>query len=115
MITLFHNPRCSKSRDALTLLQQSGHDFTIVEYLKTPLNAAELQSLLTKLQLPARSLLRTKEDEYQTLGLDNPQLTETELIAAMAAHPRLIERPILVVGDRAAIGRPLEKLQALLA
>lgn len=114
MITLFHNPRCSKSRDALAWLQQSGHDFTLVEYLKTPLNATELQSLLAKLQLPARSLLRTKEEEYQTLGLDNPRLSETELIAAMAAHPRLMERPVLVVGDKAAIGRPLEQLQALL-
>lgn len=114
MITLYHNPRCSKSRDALALLQQSGLHFTIVEYLKTPLNATELQSLLAKLQLPARALLRTKEEEYQALGLDNPQLSEVELLAAIATHPRLMERPILVVNDRAAIGRPLEQLQALL-
>lgn len=114
MITLFHNPRCSKSRDALALLQQSGQHFEVVEYLKSPLNAGELEQLLNKLQLPARALLRIKEEEYKTLGLDDTQLSDAELISAMVKHPKLMERPVLVVNNKAAIGRPLENLQALL-
>lgn len=114
MITLYHNPRCSKSRDALALLEQHQQPFHVVEYLKTPLDATALASLLHKLNLPVRALLRTKEDEYQQLGLSDPQLSEQQLITALAAQPRLLERPIVVNGEKAAIGRPLENIVAIL-
>ncbi|WP_017937917.1 arsenate reductase (glutaredoxin) [Zestomonas thermotolerans] len=114
-LTLYHNPRCSKSRGALELLEARGLQPTIVRYLETPPSAAELRELLRKLGIPARQLLRTGEEEYQSLGLADPGLGEEQLIEAMAAHPRLIERPILVAGDRAVIGRPPEKVLELLA
>jgi arsenate reductase len=111
---LYHNPRCSKSRGALELLEARGIAPTIVRYLETPPTAAQLQDLLVRLGLPARQLLRTGEEEYRTLGLADPALTEAELVAAMAAHPKLIERPILVVGDRAVVGRPPERILEIL-
>jgi arsenate reductase len=114
MITLYHNPRCSKSRAALALLESSGHTPDIVLYLQTPPDAATLKSLLKALGISARELLRTKEAEYAALGLDASGLSEAALIAAMAAHPRLIERPIAVSGKRAVIGRPPEKILELL-
>jgi arsenate reductase len=114
-LTLYHNPRCSKSRGALELLQARGLAPTIVRYLETPLDAAQLQSLLGKLGISARQLLRTGEDEYKTLDLADSSLSEAQLIAAMAAHPKLIERPILQVGDKAIIGRPPEKVLEILA
>jgi arsenate reductase len=114
-LTLYHNPRCSKSRGALELLQARGLAPTVVRYLDTPLDAAQLQSLLGKLGISARQLLRTGEDEYKTLNLADSSLTEPQLIAAMAAHPKLIERPILQVGDKAVIGRPPEKVLEILA
>lgn len=113
-LTLFHNPRCSKSRGALELLEARGLSPRIVRYLETPPSAAELQTLLGQLGIPARQLLRSGEDEYKALGLDDPQLTEAQLIQAMAEHPKLIERPILVVGDQAVIGRPPEKVLEIL-
>jgi arsenate reductase len=113
-LTLYHNPRCSKSRSALQLLEARGLTPTIVRYLETPPNASQLQDLLGKLGLNARQLLRTGEDEYQALGLADPGLSEGQLIAAMAAHPKLIERPILVAGDQAVIGRPPEKVLEIL-
>ncbi|GHG70961.1 arsenate reductase [Alishewanella longhuensis] len=114
MITLYHNPRCSKSRDALTLLEQHGQPFQIVEYLKTPLDEGTLSALLVKLGLTAREIMRNKEDEYQQLGLADSSLTEQQLISAMVKHPRLLERPIVVTGDKAAIGRPLANIAAIL-
>jgi arsenate reductase len=113
-LTLFHNPRCSKSRGALELLEARGLAPTIVRYLETPPSAAELQALLGKLGISARQLLRTGEEEYKALGLDDPQLSDAQLIEAMAAHPKLIERPILVAGDKAVIGRPPEKVLEIL-
>ncbi|MGK9065106.1 arsenate reductase (glutaredoxin) [Stutzerimonas chloritidismutans] len=113
-LTLYHNPRCSKSRSALELLEARGHQPTIVRYLDTPPDAAQLTNLLALLGLSARELLRTGEEEYRSLGLDDPNLDDQALIAAMAAHPRLIERPILVAGDRAVIGRPPENVLELL-
>ncbi|WBG66090.1 arsenate reductase (glutaredoxin) [Pseudomonas citronellolis] len=113
-LTLFHNPRCSKSRGALELLEARGLAPTIVRYLETPPSAAELQALLGKLGIGARQLLRTGEEEYKALGLDDPQLSDAQLIEAMAAHPKLIERPILVAGDKAVIGRPPEKVLEIL-
>lgn len=113
-MTLYHNPRCSKSRSALQLLEDRGLSPTIVRYLETPLSAEQLQALLDKLGIRARQLLRTGEDEYKALGLSDPQLTDTQLIAAMASQPKLIERPILVVGDNAVIGRPPENILEIL-
>lgn len=113
-LTLFHNPRCSKSRGALELLEARGLSPQIVRYLETPPSAAELKDLLGKLGMTARQLLRSGEDEYKALGLDNPQLGEEQLIQAMVEHPKLIERPILVVGDKAVVGRPPEKVLEIL-
>ena len=113
-LTLYHNPRCSKSRGALELLEARGLSPTIVRYLETPPDAATLNALLGKLGIAPRQLLRTGEDEYKTLELANPALSDQQLIEAMAQHPKLIERPILVVGDQAVIGRPPEKVLEIL-
>jgi len=110
----YHNPRCSKSRQALALLGERGITPVIVPYLDTPPDAQTLRRLLAQLGLPARALLRTGEDAYRALGLDDPALDEAALIDAMAAHPRLIERPIFVHGERAVIGRPPERVLDLL-
>ncbi|WP_313303842.1 arsenate reductase (glutaredoxin) [Stutzerimonas balearica] len=114
-LILYHNPRCSKSRGALELLQARGMEPTIVRYLDTPPSEGELHALLAKLGFSARQLLRTGEEEYQSLGLADTALTDAQIIAAMARHPRLIERPILIAGDKAVIGRPPERVLELLA
>ena len=111
---LWHNPRCSKSRDALELLRGRGIEPETRDYLQQPPDADELRAVLGRLGIRARQLLRTGEDEYAKLGLDDPTLGEDALVAAMAEHPRLIERPILVAGDRAVIGRPPERVLELL-
>lgn len=113
-LTLYHNPRCSKSRSALQLLEERGFNPNIVRYLETPLSAAELHELLRKLGIRARQLLRTGEDEYKALGLNDPELTDEQLIAAMVSQPKLIERPILVAGDKAVVGRPPERILEIL-
>ena len=113
-LTLYHNPRCSKSRGALELLEARGLTPTVVRYLDTPLDAPHLRDLLAKLNLSARQLLRSGEDEYKALNLADSSLSEAQLIDAMAAHPKLIERPILVAGERAVIGRPPEKILEIL-
>ncbi|MCF1487169.1 arsenate reductase (glutaredoxin) [Pseudomonas sp. AA27] len=113
-LTLYHNPRCSKSRGALELLEARGLAPTIVRYLETPPDAATLEQLLAKLGIGARQLLRTGEDEYKALELANPALSDAQLIKAMAEHPKLIERPILVAGDKAVVGRPPEKVLEIL-
>ena len=113
-LTLYHNPRCSKSRGALELLEARGLTPTVVRYLETPLSAAQLRDLLAKLNISARQLLRSGEDEYKALNLADSGLTDAQLIDAMAAHPKLIERPILVAGDKAVIGRPPEKVLDIL-
>ena len=111
---LFHNPRCSKSRAALALLEARGISPRLVRYLDTPPDADTLRLLLRRLDLPARELLRTGEAAYTQLGLDERTLGEDSIIEAMAARPELIERPVLVRGERAVIGRPTERLLALL-
>lgn len=111
---LFHNPRCSKSRAALALLQERGVSPRIIRYLEVPPGADALRILLRQLGLPARGLLRSGEAEYAELGLADPALDDERLIAAMAAHPALIERPVFVHGDRAVIGRPPERVLELL-
>ncbi|GFM64823.1 arsenate reductase (glutaredoxin) [Pseudomonas cichorii] len=113
-LTLYHNPRCSKSRGALELLQARGLTPDIVLYLETPPDAAQLRDLLAKLGIGPRQLLRSGEDDYKALNLADPSLSDEQLIAAMASHPKLIERPILVAGDKAVIGRPPENILELL-
>ena len=113
-LVIYHNPRCSKSRQTLALLRERGLDPQIVLYLETPPSEARLGEILDMLAVPARDLMRRKERPYRDLGLDAPSLTRAELIAAMAAHPILIERPIVVSETRAAIGRPSEKVLEIL-
>ena len=114
MVRIYHNARCSKSRATLALLEQRIGACEVVNYLDTPPSVAELGVLLKQLGMTARQLLRTGEAEYQSLGLDNPALDDSTLIAAMAAHPKLIERPIVVANGKAAIGRPPEAVLAIL-
>jgi arsenate reductase len=113
-LTLYHNPRCSKSRSALELLEARGLKPTVVRYLETPPSAAELKQILAGLGISPRQLLRSGEDEYKSLNLADPAVTDAAIIDAMVAHPRLIERPILVAGDVAVIGRPPEKVLEIL-
>jgi len=113
-LTLYHNPRCSKSRGALELLEARDLAPTVVRYLETPLDAPQLQRLLGKLGIGARQLLRTGEDEYKSLNLADSSLTEAQLIDAIATHPKLMERPILEAGDKAIIGRPPENVLEIL-
>jgi arsenate reductase len=113
-LTLYHNPRCSKSRGALELLEARGLTPNVVRYLETPLNATQIKALLGKLGISARQLLRTGEDEYKMLQLADESLSEAQLIDAIAQHPKLMERPILEVGDKAVIGRPPENVLELL-
>ena len=113
-IRIFHNPRCSKSRATLALLQERGIEPEITLYLESPPDADELRSILQKLGLTARELMRKGEAEYREQGLAEESLTEDELIAAMVASPRLIERPIVLANGRAAIGRPLESVIEIL-
>ena len=107
-VVIYHNPRCSKSRQTLQLLQENGFDPSITEYLKTPPDKAELEKILAMLGMEPRDLMRKKEAEYRESGLDNPDLTREPLIQAMIDHPKLIERPIVISNGKAAIGRPPE-------
>lgn len=110
-VTIYHNPRCSKSRQTLALLREQGVEPTIVEYLKSPPAAATIDSLLKKLQLEPHDLLRSKE--YRALGLPETD-DRSELVARMAANPAVIERPIVVAGRRAVLGRPPENVLELI-
>lgn len=112
MIRIYHNHRCSKSRATLALLE--GREVEVVNYLDTPPDASELMQLLKLLGIPARQLLRSGEDIYKELGLTDPALGDDALIAAMVAHPILIERPIVVANGKAAIGRPPEAVMEIL-
>ncbi len=112
-MVLYHNPRCSKSRATLALLRERGLEPRIVEYLKTPPSADEVRALARKLGRPVAALLRRKEPEYARLDL-GPDTPDDVAARAVAEHPRLLERPILVVGDRAAIGRPPEAVLEIL-
>lgn len=104
-ITIWHNPKCSKSREGLALLQESGSDFEMLKYLDTPITTVQIQKLLNQLGISARELMRTKEEIYKELDLAH-ESDDSKLIEAMAQHPRLIERPIVIRGNRAIIGRP---------
>jgi arsenate reductase (glutaredoxin) len=111
-VTIYHNPRCGKSRQTLALLRERGIEPKIVEYLATPPSEAELKRLLAMLGLAPRQLLRAKE--ARDSGIDPAKLSDAALIAAMVKHPIVIERPIVVNGNKAALGRPPEAVMAIL-
>ncbi len=113
-VTIYHNPRCSKSRQTLALLQEKGIEPEIVQYLDTPPDAATLKDLLKKLDLAPRELMRRKEAAYKENGLNDEGLDDDALIAAMVSNPILIERPIVVNGGKAALGRPPEQVLDIL-
>ena len=113
-ITIYHNPRCSKSRATLKLIEERGLSPEIIRYLETPPSKDELRDLLALLGMGPRDLLRKREKQYKALGLDDPALDDEALLEAMAAHPILIERPIVVANGRAVIGRPPENVLKIL-
>lgn len=113
-ISIYHNPKCSKSRQTLELLTERGIEPTIIEYLKTPPTHQQLDSILRGLDMEPSALMRTGEAEYKALGLDDPSLSRDQLIEAMINTPKLIERPIVVAGDQIVIGRPPEAVLTIL-
>lgn len=113
-ITIYHNPRCSKSRQTLELIREKAGEPEIIEYLKTPPSREELARVLSLLGMKPRDLVRKKEAEYKQAGLDNEALSDDEIIELMIRYPRLIERPIVVVDGKAAIGRPPENITRIL-
>ena len=113
-VTIWHNPRCSKSRNAVILLEEKGIEADVVKYLDTPPTKEELVAVLKMLGLSARELMRTKEDIYKELNLKE-ETDEDKLIEAMVENPKLIERPIVIKDGKATIGRPIEKIIDLLA
>ena len=112
-VTIYHNPRCSKSRNTLALLEEKGVEPEVVLYLETQPDEAEIRALLQKLDIAASQLVRKGEDEFKASGLDTDS-SEDDLIKAMAEFPRLIERPVVVRGNRAVLGRPPENVLELL-
>ncbi|TXL00234.1 arsenate reductase (glutaredoxin) [Methylococcaceae bacterium HT1] len=113
-VKIYHNPRCSKSRQTLQLLEDNGVQAEVIQYLKTPPTAAELDEILTLLDIQPRELMRTKEAEYKATGMDNPDLDRNALIAGMVNTPKLIERPIVLANGKAVIGRPPESVLEIL-
>ncbi len=111
-VIIWHNPRCSKSRQTLALLEERGITPDVVKYLETPPGADDIQAVLAKLGLTPRQLMRTKEDEYKAQNLADAD--DATLVAAMVATPKLIERPVVIVGDKAALGRPPEAVLEIL-
>ena len=114
MVTIYHNPRCSKSRQTLEILRSKGVEPEIMLYLETPLDKPTLVGLLKKLALTAAQLVRRSEQDFKDNNLGASDVTEQQLIDAMLKYPKLIERPIVVVGDRAVLGRPPENVLELL-
>lgn len=114
-VRIYHNPRCSKSRQALELLEQQGAEVDVVLYLETPPDVATLSELLLTLGMSTRELMRKGEAPYKELALDNPDLSEAQLVQAMVDYPKLIERPIAVKDGKAVIGRPPEKVLELIS
>jgi arsenate reductase len=110
---IYHNPRCSKSRQTLELLNERGIDANVIEYLKTPPDEHMLEHILDLLGMQPRELMRTNEPAYRELGLDDASLTRQQLITAMVEHPGLIQRPIVVSNGKAALGRPPEDVLEL--
>lgn len=113
-IRIYHNTRCSKSRETLALLENQQHDIEIIDYLKTPPTADELTIILQQLEMRPRQLLRSKESLYKELQLDNDKLSDLQLIEIMCANPKLIERPIVIKDNQAIIGRPPEAVLNIL-
>lgn len=111
---IYHNPKCSKSRKTLEILQNSGVEFTVIDYLQKPPSKEDLRGLLAKLGLRATDLIRSNEEIFSELNLADGSVDEDALISAMVANPILIERPIVVVGEKAVIGRPPENVLQLL-
>ncbi len=109
-VEIYHNPRCSKSRQTLQLLKDNGVEPEVIEYLKTPPDRASLERILDMLGMEPRDLMRKKEQEYKSNNLADPALTRDQLIDAMLAHPKLIERPIVIKNGKAALGRPPEQV-----
>ncbi len=113
-VKIYHNPRCTKSRQTLQLLKDQGIEPEIIEYLKTPPTSDELDSILQKLGMEPRDLMRKKEAEYKQTGMDDPSLGRREMIDGMVSTPKLIERPIVLANDKAAVGRPPENVLEIL-
>ncbi len=113
-VTIYFNPKCSKCRLSLELLEQQGQQAEVIEYLDTPPDAATLESILSLLGMEPRELMRKHEKEYTEAGLDNPGLSREELVNAMIKYPRLMERPIVIKNGRATIGRPPERILDIL-
>ena len=113
-VTIYHNPRCSKSRQTLQLLKDKGIEPAVVEYLQTPPDAATLDEFLTRLGMEPRDLMRRKEAPYKALNLADQNLDRAALIKAMVENPILIERPIVVKGNKIALGRPPESVLEIL-
>ena len=111
---IFHNPKCGTSRNTLAIMQASGETPDVVEYLKTPPSREYLVELLALMHITPRELIRSKENVYSEIGLDNPTLTDAQLIDAMIAHPILINRPIVVTNKGASLCRPSERVFELL-
>jgi arsenate reductase len=112
-LRIYHNPRCSKSRAALALLEARGLEPEIVEYLATPPDAACLHALLGKLGVAARDLVRSSEDDFHDAGIDLATASDDAIVAALVERPRLLQRPIVELGDAARIGRPPERILEL--
>jgi arsenate reductase (glutaredoxin) len=113
-VIMYHNPKCSKSRQTLGLLNDKGIEPEIIEYLKSPPDSAQLKKILSLLGLSPRELIRSKEAVYKEKGLENPGLSDDQLILALIENPVLIERPIVLANGKAAIGRPPENVLAIL-
>ncbi len=113
-VKIYHNPRCSKSRQTLQLLEDNGVQVEVIEYLKTPPTVEELEAILKMLDMQPRELMRTREAEYKETGMDNSNLDRDALIAGMVNTPKLIERPIVLSNGKAAIGRPPESVLAII-
>jgi len=112
--SILHNPRCSKSRQTLELLQENGVEPTIVKYLETPPSTTQISDIVTLLGVSPRDILRKKEAEYKASGLDNQDLSDKEVIALMVEHPKVIERPIVFSDKAAAVGRPPENVLSII-
>jgi len=110
---IYHNPRCSKSRQALAMLQEAGSEVEIFEYLKTPPTPDELADVISKLGITSEQLVRKKEALFKELGLHKRTLTEEQWIQVLCKNPKLIERPIVISGNRAVVGRPPELIRTL--
>lgn len=113
-ITIYHNQNCGTSRKVLARLRELGHEPQVVEYLKTPPSRAQMQALLAAMGMSPRDILRRKGTPYEELGLDNPALTDDQLLDALAAHPILMERPVVVTAKGTRVCRPAETLDEIL-